>query len=47
MSTIKIIEIVALVACVAGGAWAVRAKKTFYAAAAVIIALTILIDLAA
>lgn len=47
MSSIKIIEIVALVACVAVGAWAVRARRTFYVVAAVIIALTILIDLAA
>lgn len=47
MSSIKIIEVVALVACVGAAVWAVRARRTFYVVAAAIIALTILIDLAA
>ncbi|CAN5421697.1 hypothetical protein BH10ACT3_BH10ACT3_20840 [soil metagenome] len=47
MSSIKIIESIVLVLCVVAVVWAVRARKTFYAVAAVIIAITILIDLAA
>jgi hypothetical protein len=47
VSSIKIIEVVALAGCVGVGVWALRARRTFYVVAAVIIAVTILIDLAA
>lgn len=47
MSTAKIVELVVLAGCAIAAVVAIRTKKTFYAIAAVIIAVTILIDLAA